>query len=56
DLDSESKKNSLPVVVGSVIGGLALVSIVLVLFLWICKIKKQNPVENSDLLKIPTTT
>ncbi|KAK2357009.1 receptor protein kinase HERK [Trifolium repens] len=44
--DLNSKKISLPVVVGSVIGGLVLVSVVVVLFLWICKIRKQKPVEN----------
>ncbi|PNX68163.1 receptor-like protein kinase, partial [Trifolium pratense] len=35
DSDSNSKKISSPVVVGSVVGGLVLVSIVVVLFLWI---------------------
>ncbi|CAJ2635295.1 unnamed protein product [Trifolium pratense] len=55
DLDSNSKNISLPVVVGSVVGGLVLISVVMVLFLWIIKIRKQKPVENSDLLKIPTT-
>nr|WIL59945.1 nodulation protein [Melilotus officinalis] len=53
DLDSNSKKISLPVVVGSVIGGLILVSVVVVLFLWISKIRKQRPVENSKWLPIP---
>jgi len=46
-------KISLPVVVVSILGGLVLVSVMLVLFLWISKIRKQRPVENSDLLEIP---
>ncbi|GAU12525.1 hypothetical protein TSUD_182380 [Trifolium subterraneum] len=45
DSDSNSKI-SLPVVVGSVIGGLVLVSVMVVLFIWICKNRKQKPVEN----------
>ncbi|KAK2410700.1 receptor protein kinase HERK [Trifolium repens] len=45
DLDSNSKKISFPVVVGSVVGGFVLVSVVVVLFLWICKIRKQKPDE-----------
>ncbi|XP_039688724.1 LOW QUALITY PROTEIN: probable receptor-like protein kinase At2g23200 [Medicago truncatula] len=51
--DSDSRKISLPVVVGSVIGGLLLVSMVVVLFLWISKIRKQRPVEKSEWLPIP---
>ncbi|XP_024637902.2 probable receptor-like protein kinase At2g23200 [Medicago truncatula] len=50
DMDS---KVSLPVVVGSVVGGLVLVLVVVVLFLWISKIRKQRPVENSEWLPIP---
>ncbi|CAJ2635332.1 unnamed protein product [Trifolium pratense] len=46
DSDSNSKKISLPVVVGSVVGGFVLVSVVVVLFIWICKYRKQKPVEN----------
>ncbi|KAK2356940.1 receptor protein kinase HERK [Trifolium repens] len=55
DLDSNSKKINLHLVVGSVVGGLVLVSVVVVLFLWISKTRKQKPVENSEWLKIPTT-
>ncbi|CAK8562458.1 unnamed protein product [Lathyrus sativus] len=47
DLNSNSKV-SLPVVVGSVVGGIVLVSVVVVVFLWISKIRKQRPVENSN--------
>jgi serine/threonine protein kinase len=54
DLDSNSNKISLPVVVGSVVGGLALVFVVVVLIFWTSKIRKPKSVENSDLLKIPT--
>jgi len=52
--DLDSRKISLPVAVGSVVGGLVLVSIVAVLFLWISKIRKQKPVKSFDLLPIPT--
>ncbi|CAL5197755.1 unnamed protein product [Lathyrus oleraceus] len=51
DLDSDSKVN-LPVVVGSAVGGLVLVSVVVVVFLWISKIRKQRPVENSSWLPV----
>ncbi|CAK8562484.1 unnamed protein product [Lathyrus sativus] len=51
DLDSNSKF-SLPVVVGSAVGGLVLVSFVVVVFLWIIKIRKQRPVENSSWLPV----
>ncbi|RHN63001.1 putative protein kinase RLK-Pelle-CrRLK1L-1 family [Medicago truncatula] len=50
DLGSNSKKIRLPVVLGSVLGGLALVSVVVVVFFWISKIRKQRPVENSGFL------
>jgi serine/threonine protein kinase len=52
DLDSNSKKINLPVVVGSVVGGLVLVSVVVVLFLWFSKTRKQKPVENSEWLPV----
>ena len=52
-LDDLNSKVSIPVVVGSVVGGLVLVSVVVVLFLWISKIRKQRPVENSEWLPIP---
>lgn len=49
----ESKSSRLPVVLGSVLGGLALVAVVVVVFLWSVKIRKQKkPVENSDWLPI----
>ncbi|GAU12529.1 hypothetical protein TSUD_182430 [Trifolium subterraneum] len=57
DLDSNSKKISplvVLVVVGLVVVGLTWVFVVVVLFLWTSKIKKQKHVENSDLLKNPT--
>ncbi|XP_058765608.1 probable receptor-like protein kinase At2g23200 [Vicia villosa] len=53
DLDSNSKVSSLPVVVGSVVGGLVLVSVLVFAFLWIGKIRKQRLPDNSDLLAIP---
>ncbi|GAU12565.1 hypothetical protein TSUD_182800 [Trifolium subterraneum] len=53
--DLDSKKISLPAVVGSVVGGLVLVSVMVVLFIWISKIRKQKHVENSNIVKIPTT-
>ncbi|GAU12526.1 hypothetical protein TSUD_182390 [Trifolium subterraneum] len=56
DLDSNSKKIRLPAVVGSVVGGLVLVSVVVVLFLWICKIRKQKPVENYKWLPTRAST
>ncbi|GAU12531.1 hypothetical protein TSUD_182450 [Trifolium subterraneum] len=54
NLDSNPKKISLPMVVGSVVGGLALIFVVVVLIFRTCKFRKQKSVENSDLLKIPT--
>ncbi|CAI8609322.1 unnamed protein product [Vicia faba] len=51
DLDSNSKVN-LPVVVGSAVGGLVLVFVVVVMLLWIRKIRKQRPVENSSWLPV----
>nr|XP_012573665.2 LOW QUALITY PROTEIN: probable receptor-like protein kinase At5g24010 [Cicer arietinum] len=51
--DSDSKKVSLPVVVGAAVGGLVLVSVVFVVVFWISKIRKQKAVENSDWLPIP---
>jgi serine/threonine protein kinase len=51
DSDSNSKI-SIPVVVGSVVGGLVLVSVVVVLFLWFSKTRKQKPVENSEWLPV----
>ncbi|KAK7331004.1 hypothetical protein VNO77_25213 [Canavalia gladiata] len=54
--ESNSNHNRLPVVVGSVLGGLALVSVVAVVgVLWRIKMRKQKPVENSDWLPIPIT-
>ncbi|TKY55666.1 receptor protein kinase [Spatholobus suberectus] len=56
DLVSDSKHNLLPVVLGSVLGGLVLVFVVGVLgFLWRIKMRKQKPVENSDWLPVPIT-
>ena len=52
--DSDSRKIILRVVVGSVVGGLVLVSVVVVVFLWISEIRKQRPVERFDLWPIPT--
>ncbi|XP_061339979.1 probable receptor-like protein kinase At2g23200 [Gastrolobium bilobum] len=49
----ESKHNLLPVVLGSVAGGLVLLSVVVVGFLWCLKFRNQRPVENSDWLPIP---
>ncbi|KAK2410699.1 receptor protein kinase HERK [Trifolium repens] len=51
DSDSNSKI-SIPVVVGSVVGGLVLVLVVVVLFLWFSKTRKQKPVENSEWLPV----
>ncbi|XP_058765623.1 probable receptor-like protein kinase At2g23200 [Vicia villosa] len=47
--DSKSKVR-LPVLVGSVIGGLVLVSVIAVVYL--CKIRKQTPDENSNWLPV----
>ncbi|KAG4930668.1 hypothetical protein GLYMA_17G166200v4 [Glycine max] len=56
DLGSGSSHNSLPVVLGSVVGGLVLVFVVVILgFLWRFKMRKEKPVENSDWLPIPIT-
>ncbi|GAU10106.1 hypothetical protein TSUD_418430, partial [Trifolium subterraneum] len=52
DSSDSNSKISLPVVVGSVVGGLVLVSVVVVLFIWISKIRKQKPVENSEWLPV----
>ncbi|XP_061339988.1 probable receptor-like protein kinase At5g24010 isoform X2 [Gastrolobium bilobum] len=51
----ESKHNLLPVVLGSVAGGLVLLSVVVVGFLWCLKFRNQRPIENSDWLPIPVT-
>jgi len=49
-----SKHNRLPVLLGSVLGGLVLVFVVVLLgFLWRSKMRKEKPVENSDWLPIP---
>ncbi|RDX79396.1 putative receptor-like protein kinase, partial [Mucuna pruriens] len=49
-------KHILPVVLGSVVGGLVLVFVVVVLgFLWRHKMRKEKPVENADWLPIPAT-
>jgi len=55
NLDDSNKisKISLPEVVGSVLGGLVLVSVMVFMFVWISKIRKQRHVENFDLLRIP---
>ncbi|CAJ1942917.1 unnamed protein product [Sphenostylis stenocarpa] len=54
DLESDSSHNSLPVVLGSVLGGLVLVFVMTLLgFLWCFKMRKEKPVENSDWLPIP---
>ncbi|CAJ2635331.1 unnamed protein product [Trifolium pratense] len=55
DISDSNSKISLPVVVGSVVGGLVLVSIAVVLFLWVSKIRKQKPVENSEWLPVRAT-
>ncbi|XP_047156824.1 probable receptor-like protein kinase At5g24010 [Vigna umbellata] len=48
-----SKHNGLPVLLGSVLGGLVLVVVVVLLgFLWRSKMRKEKPVENSDWLTI----
>ncbi|MED6158800.1 hypothetical protein PIB30_036106 [Stylosanthes scabra] len=53
---SSGKNSVLPVVLGSVIGGLVLVSVVVVVvFIWRLKTNKQKPVEGSDWLPIPAT-
>lgn len=55
-LDFEkSKHNHLAVVIGSVVGGLVLICVVVVGLLWHLKMRKQKPVENSDWLPIPVT-
>ncbi|WVZ22331.1 hypothetical protein V8G54_000875 [Vigna mungo] len=55
DLDEhDSEHNRLPVLLGSVLGGLVLVVVVVLLgFLWRSKMRKEKPVENSDWLPIP---
>lgn len=56
DLEPNSNHNRLLVVLGSVIGGLVLVVVVVALgFLWRLKLRKEKPVENSDWLPIPVT-
>ncbi|KAL5187362.1 putative receptor-like protein kinase [Glycine soja] len=56
DQEPYSNHNSLPVVLGSVIGGLVVVFAVVILgFLWRFKMRKEKPVENSDWLPIPIT-
>ncbi|XP_027346185.1 probable receptor-like protein kinase At2g23200 [Abrus precatorius] len=52
----QSNHNNLPLVLGSILGGLVLILVVAVLgFLWRLKIRKQKPVENSDWLPVPMT-
>ncbi|KAJ1403194.1 Serine-threonine/tyrosine-protein kinase, catalytic domain [Sesbania bispinosa] len=54
--DSNSNHSSLPVVLGSALGGLVLVSVVIAVgFLWRRKMRKQKPVDGSDWLPIPIT-
>ncbi|XP_020206029.1 probable receptor-like protein kinase At5g24010 [Cajanus cajan] len=52
---SDSKHNHLPVLLGSVLGGLVLffVVVVVLVFLWRLKMRKQKPVENLDWLPMP---
>ncbi|KAL2333490.1 hypothetical protein Fmac_014703 [Flemingia macrophylla] len=51
-----NSKHKLLVVLGSVVGGLVLVVVVVALgFLWHLKLRKEKPVENSDWLPIPVT-
>ncbi|BAT75635.1 hypothetical protein VIGAN_01352900 [Vigna angularis var. angularis] len=52
--ENGSGHNLLPVLLGSVLGGLVLVVVVVLLgFLWRSKMRKEKPVENSDWLPIP---
>ncbi|RYR28769.1 hypothetical protein HN51_061981 [Arachis hypogaea] len=50
---SNGKTNVLPVVLGSVLGGLVLVALVVVVLVWRLKTNKQKRVEGSDWLPIP---
>ncbi|CAL0330775.1 unnamed protein product [Lupinus luteus] len=50
--ESEPKDNHLPVVVGAVLGGLVLVCVVVVGFLWRLRTRKRKAVENSDWLPV----
>ncbi|WVZ22333.1 hypothetical protein V8G54_000877 [Vigna mungo] len=51
--EPDSEYNRLPLLLGSVLGGLVLVSIVVLFgFLWRCKMKKEKSAENSDWLPI----
>ncbi|XLU41790.1 hypothetical protein S245_036604 [Arachis hypogaea] len=52
---SNGKASVLPVVLGSVIGGLVLVALVVIVLVWRLKTNKQKPVEGSDWLPIPAT-
>lgn len=51
--DDSNSNSLLPIVLGSVLGGLVLVSVVVVGLIWRCKMRKEKPVENSDWLPIP---
>ncbi|KAK7386396.1 hypothetical protein VNO78_26602 [Psophocarpus tetragonolobus] len=54
--ESNSRHISLPVVLGSVLGGLVLLFVVVLLgFLCRLRMRKEKPVENSDWLPIPVT-
>ncbi|KAK7346945.1 hypothetical protein VNO80_21469 [Phaseolus coccineus] len=54
DEESDSNHLRLPVLLGSVLGGLVLAFVVVLLgFLWRFKMSKEKPVENSDWLPIP---
>ena len=52
---SNGKHNALPVVLGSVLGGWVLISLLVIVYVWRLKIRKQKPVESSDWLPIPAT-
>ncbi|KAL2333488.1 hypothetical protein Fmac_014701 [Flemingia macrophylla] len=55
DLGKSNSKHHLPVLLGLVLGGLVLFFVVVAIlgFLWLLKIRKQNPVENSNWLPMP---
>ncbi|XP_057743517.1 probable receptor-like protein kinase At5g24010 [Arachis stenosperma] len=56
-LEDHSNGNTsvLRVVLGSVLGGLVLVALVVIVLVWRLKTDKQKPVEGSDWLPIPAT-
>ncbi|KAK8471491.1 hypothetical protein PHAVU_003G239500 [Phaseolus vulgaris] len=54
DLEEADSNHRLPLLLGSVLGGLVLAIVVVLLgFLWRFKMRKEKPVENSDWLPIP---